>query len=755
MFTKMVLPLLGGSAAVWNTACVFFQGTLLLGYLYAHLSTRYLGHRAQTIVHGCVLALGLVALPIGVASGWTPPTEGAQIPWLIGLLAVSIGLPFFAISATAPLLQRWFAHTDHASAGDPYFLYGGSNLGSLAALLSYPLLVEPKLGLRAQGSTWTLGYALLGAAIATCAAVLWKRYRAEEANTAPSEEQGLVANVTWRLRLHWLALSVVPSALLLGVTRHIGTDIAAVPLLWVLPLALYLLTFVLVFARRPWCSQRWMLLGQVLFVALVVGLYQTNLPNPLLLVPVHIGAMFFTSMVCHGELARRRPVARHLTEFYLWMSIGGVVGGILASIVAPLVFDGVLEYPLALFLALLLRPAPVKPGLIERIVAERFHGERAGPIAARTTRWTLDLALPALVLWLGMAGGSEEGNHWRNWVTGGLGSLLDRFPSLELLPRAELGPIVFALTAAFAFACLSSRPARFALGFLAVMRFTAPDVFGAPPYRLLRERSFFGVYSVHSFDTQVGRFRILLNGTTNHGAQNLDRPLAPTIYYTREGPVGQFFNAIKGTPAAEGRIGVVGLGVGALACFAARDQRMTYYEIDPLDERIARDKKYFTYLSECGKHTDVVIGDGRLSLVKEPDGALGVLVVDAFSGDAIPAHLLTKEAIALYFQKLSPTGFLLLHVTNAYLDLMPVVGNLVADAGLFARSSVGFQPMQTPFGTASDWVVVARKDAALARFAFTNPPWQPVPPVPAAGLWTDDFSNILQALRLEQYGLAQ
>jgi hypothetical protein len=752
MFTKMVLPLLGGSAAVWNTACVFFQGTLLLGYLYAHLSTRYLGHRAQTIVHGCVLALGFVALPIGVASGWTPPTEGAQIPWLIGLLAASIGLPFFAVSATAPLLQRWFAHTDHASAGDPYFLYGGSNLGSLAALLSYPLLVEPTLGLHAQGSSWTFGYALLAAAIATCGAILWKRYRAEEANTAPSEEQGLVKDVTWRLRLHWLALSVVPSALLLGVTLHIGTDIAAVPMLWVLPLALYLLTFVLVFARRPWCSQKWMLRGQVVFVVLVTVLYPSPVPNPILLVPLHFGALFFTAMVCHGELARRRPVARHLTEFYLWMSIGGVVGGILASIVAPLVFHDVFEYPLALFLALLLRPAPAKAGWIERLV-----GERAGPIAARATRWTVDLALPALVLWLGTRGGVDEGNHWRNWVAARLGNVLDAFPSLEphTLPRAELAPIVFALTAALVFACLSVRPARFALAFLAVMRFTAPEVFGSPEYRLLRERSFFGVYSVHAIATPVGQFHFLLNGATNHGGQNLDRPLGPTLYYTREGPVGQFFEAIKGAPAAEGRIGVIGLGVGAMACYAARDQRITYYEIDPLDERIARDERYFTYLSNCGKHLDVVIGDGRLSLAKEPDGTLGILVVAAFSGDAIPAHLLTREAFALYFQKLAPNGFLLLNITNAFMDLMPVVGNLAADAGLFARFSRGFLPTITPFGTPSDWVVVARKENALARFAYATQPWLPLAPDPGMRLWTDDFTNIVEALRWEAYGLTR
>src|SRR5262245_17073413 len=265
MFTKMVLPLLGGSAAVWNTAVVFFQGTLLCGYFYAHLSTRLLGLRRQTILHALVLLSAFLVLPIGVAKGWEPPTAERQIPWLIGLLAVSIGLPFFAVSATAPLLQKWFAHTDHPAAGDPYFLYGGSNLGSLAALLSYPFLIEPALGLHAQGIAWTLGYAALVGTIATCGAILWRRFRADEATSATPDQEGLITDVTWKLRGRWLALSAVPSALLLGVTLHVSTDIAAAPFLWVLPLTLYLLTFVLVFARRPILSPKWMLRAQVLF----------------------------------------------------------------------------------------------------------------------------------------------------------------------------------------------------------------------------------------------------------------------------------------------------------------------------------------------------------------------------------------------------------------------------------------------------------------------------------------------------------
>jgi hypothetical protein len=722
MFTKMVLPLLGGSAAVWNTAVVFFQATLLLGYAYAHFSTRWLGPKAQTLLHGGVLLIGLVSLPIGVV-GWTPPTGETQIPWLIGLLAVSIGLPFFAVSATAPLLQKWFAHTDHAAAGDPYFLYGGSNLGSLVALLSYPLLVEPLLGLHAQGRAWTIGYALLGAAIATCGVTLVRRYRAAEAAGA-AEDEGLIAEVTWKLRARWLALSTVPSALLLGVTLHIGTDVASMPFLWVLPLSLYLLTFVLVFARRQLVPPKWWAHLQVTMVVLVAALFQT--PALWLMLVLHVGAMFATAMVCHGELARLRPRASHLTEFYLWMSIGGVLGGILSAIVAPLVFDGVYEYPLALCAALLLRPWPA--------------GQRAG------WRYALDVALPLGLWWILSRVGTRQA------VIEQVAAVMD-LDLRALLPeqanRLKTGVGVgLAVLGGVPLLCLITSPLRFALGFGAVLLALAPELFGNPKERLTRERSFFGVYAVNREEYMEGLvLHTLQNGTTNHGAQNTGRPLAPVTYYTNEGPVGQFFDIIKSLPTPVERIGAIGLGAGAIAAHVRRDQRMTFFEIDPLDEAIARDPRYFTYLRDAGERVNVVIGDGRLTLAREPDGAFGALIVDAFSSDAIPIHLMTREALALYFQKLTPRGLLLVHITNVYLDLLPIIGNLAADAGLHARTSLGFQPNVTLGGAASDWVVIGRTPQDLQRFAFTHPPWTEVGPAPDHGLWTDDSSSVIEVLR--------
>jgi len=728
LFTKLVLPQLGGSAAVWNTAMVFFQGVLLLGYGYVHLSTRWLGLRRQTLLHALVLLLAALALPIGVAEGWTPPAGDAQVPWLLGLLAVSIGLPFFALAATAPLLQKWFAQSGHAAAGDPYFLYGASNLGSLAALLSYPLLVEPALGLRDQSWAWTVGYALLAAAIAACARVPWRQARAAE--PAPAAEPAQ-ESLPWGLRARWLALASVPSALLLGVTLHLSTDIAAAPFLWVLPLALYLGTFVLAFARRPPVSPRWALRLQLVLVALVAVLFQRQHP---LVLALHLLALFASALVCHGELARLRPAARHLTEFYLWMSLGGVVGGFLAGIVAPLVFDGVYEYPLALFLALCLRPARAR-GAGE--TSRSSEGRRLAPAVGRRA---LDLALPLALWWL-LSPDGQFGGRWHaavDWLAGALGA-------------GALAGVLFGLSVVFALVALRARPLRLALAFVGVLAALVPDYVGAAPFRLLRERSFFGVYTVNALELPEGRFHLLQNGRVNHGGQNMDRPLGPLSYYFREGPVGQFFEVVAEQRPPAQRIGVIGLGAGALACYARHGQRMTFYEIDPLDVRIASDPRYFTYLRDAGERVEVVTGDGRLALAREPDGSLDALVLDAFTGDAVPAHLLTHEAFALYFAKLSARGLLLLNVSNAYLDLPRVVARLAAESGHRARASRGVLPTTTLGATAGDWIVVGRRPEDVARFGWSRPAWDELEAEPGTALWTDDFTDILQVLRFESY----
>ena len=417
MFTKMVLPLLGGSPAVWNTAMVFFQATLLAGYLYAHVLTSVVKAKFRILLHMTVLALAFVVLPIGVAAGWTPPTEDSPIPWLFALLAVSIGLPFFAVSTIAPLLQKWFAQVDHAAASDPYFLYGVSNLGSFLALLGYPTLIEPLLGLDAQGRLWTWGFGLLVVLIGLCALALHRGLGPGRLRGEGEEDSGLVSEVGWRERLHWLLLAFFPSGLLLAVTLHLTTDVAAVPFLWVAPLAVFLLTFVLVFARRPILKHSWMLRAQVLvLIPLSLDFWGFWVLELWLTFLLHLSGLFVTAMVCHGELAKRRPVTRHLTEFYVWMSLGGVLGGIFSALVAPVLFDSVTEYPLLLVLACLMRPT-----LSSRAAHSRY----------------LDLVLPMVLAGLAMVyflpgilpslHRYELGHAYRPLVYGAIGLILYGF----------------------------------------------------------------------------------------------------------------------------------------------------------------------------------------------------------------------------------------------------------------------------------------------------------------------------------------
>lgn len=759
MFTKMVLPLLGGTPAVWNTAVVFFQATLLAGYLYAHLSVRLLGLRRQTLLHAAVLLLPLVALPITVAEGWLPPASAQQIPWLLALLGTSVGLPFFAVSATAPLLQRWFAQTDHPSAGDPYFLYGGSNLGSLIALLSYPVVIEPVLGLRSQSLWWTAGYAGLVAAIAVCGALLWRRTRPVERRSESVGEGGLIQSVTWMLRGRWLLLSFAPSALLLGVTLHIGTDVAAVPLLWVVPLALYLLTFVLVFARRPLLPHSWMLAAQAVVVAAVVVFFQAV--SLFAIFFLHLAGLFVTAMVCHGEMARLRPVPSRLTEFYLFMSLGGVLGGLFAGILAPVLFDAVIEYPAALILALLLRPMPHGTarfwalvgrwsglGALGRRLAGRLPEAAAFLVRVQPHHWLLDAALPLLLWW------ALRDDRWGRAIDELVAWAYEVFAVLERLPFGYVSSTVIAVTLILALLLLARRPLRFALAVAASMAILAGNLLGTPDYLRVRERTFFGVYTVNFVERRSGQFHIFLSGTTNHGAQRLDEGerRIPVTYYTRDGPVGWFFSAARQADRRFDDIAVLGLGVGVLSCYAQPGQSMTFFEIDPAVERIARDERYFTYLSDCGD-AEVRIGDGRLRIASEPDESFDLIVLDAFSSDAIPVHLLTREAFQLYLRKLTPDGMLLVHITNQYVDLQPVISNLAANLGLVARLIEHRNAQISRYQLPSVWVALARTANEAAMLDRSPRVWEVLEHDLGRGIWTDDYSNIVRVLRWSLAGI--
>jgi hypothetical protein len=713
MVAKLLLPLYGGAPAVWNTCMVFFQAMLLAAYCYVHVTSRWLGPRLLAAVQLGLLLLPLWSLPLGLPRSWAVALEQSPVSSLLVLLFYSVGLPFFVIATTAPMLQNWFAHTRHESAKDPYFLYAASNLGSMCALLGYPVLIEPHLRLAEQAWAWSAGYGLLTLLIANCAITLWRAPLATEPRSkAIAQVQQTVERpgLTFRTRLMWIALSAVPSSLMLGTTNYLTTDISPIPLLWVIPLALYLLTFILVFLKTPVVSHGLMVrLLPVLVLPVTLSII-LQLKQPLLiLIPLHLLAFFIAAMVCHGELARSRPSVEYLTEFYLWLSFGGMVGGLFNALLAPVVFRNVIEYPLALVLACLLSPAQ---SFADQKLSDRI----------------LDWALPtALVLIVGALVYVVE---------------ITRPPAagLWLILVIGLGCIV----------CFGQRKraVRFGLGVGAIMLAGFLFYGGGHGELLHQERSFFGVYRV--MKSSEGKYHLFAHGRTMHGQQSQDptRRLEPLSYFTRTGPIGQVFTAVSET-APDVPVGIIGLGVGSMACYASPGQEFTFYEIDPVVERIARNARYFTFMQECRGRRNVVLGDARLTLEKAPDRYYGLFVLDAFTSDAIPIHLLTREAIALYLSKLADNGILALHISNSYLNLKPVLGGLAANEGLIAlgQDDLNISEAESANGkSGSQWVIMGRKREDLNRF-LQDSRWYELNGTDVASLWTDDFSNVLSAVR--------
>lgn len=704
MFTKLVLPFLGGTPSVWNTCLVFFQAALLVGYGYAHISTRLLSARRQTILHLLILALSCLALPLQLRMHGDPPAGAPGILWLLALLAISLGVPFVMLSSGALIAQRWFAGSGHANAGNPYFLYAASNLGSLVALLSYPLLVEPRLTLSAQRAVWSAGYVILVLIVAASSWLLIRNRPADSVATppVPAPEDSIPA-ITHRHRTMWVLYSAVPSSLLLGVTSYISTDIAAVPLLWVLPLSLYLLTFVLVFATRPLVPHSWMLRAEpfVLAVVAIPIFWDANLPLGRGII-LHLTVLFVVAMVCHGELARRKPHPARLTEFFVWIAVGGLIGGVFTALIAPLVFNSILEYPIVLALAGLLRPANPRNGKIQ----------------------LADVLLP--------------------W---GLGAALVLVTSNMSGART---PFAVILTLVFGVILLSfqNRPLRFGLALAAVFwaGWLRSSVAVGRPTVLYAERSFFGVYQVtHEAGSNA---LTLYHGTTLHGAQALipERRLIPITYYHRSGPAGDVFAETPAGTQTGRRVAIVGLGTGTLACYGRKGEQWTFYEIDPVVVGIARDPRFFTFLRDCPPSVRIVLGDARLTLRNAEPNTYDIMVLDAFSSDAIPVHLLTREAMRGYFTILSPHGVIAVHISNRHVDLSPVLAAVARDIGVSARvrRDGKFPAAEMKAGRAeSDWVILARSPADLGAVA-TDARWVTLPQRADVGAWTDDFSNIFR-----------
>ena len=690
LFAKMVLPVLGGSPAVWSTAMVFFQAALLGGYAYAHLLAR-LRPRIQVIVHAACLGLAALALPFHASEAWVPEVGESPALWLLGLMAMVIGAPFFAVSATAPLTLRWFSHTRHPHARDPYFLYAASNVGSIAVLLAFPFILEPALGVRTQAVAWAFGFALLAACVVGCGTTVWNR----PARLGPASAAQPPAA---RQRLGWLAYSAVPSALLLGVTGHITTDIASAPLLWVVPLVLYLLGFVNAFARRPLLRLGPAARGMALALVLLAVVLPWREPAVVFL-PLHLGVFCIVAAACHLELARRRPSPEFLTDYLLCVSLGGVVGGAFVALLAPLVFDAILEYPFALVLAAALLPGR-SPGI-----------KTADVVTAAVILGTIVVGAGVLI--------------WLDW------------------PRPVfLVACVYGVLGAFALS-RQVRPVGFALCILA---FVAAGL--AQPWQdsdtIWRGRSFFGVYRVT--DSVDPPMRSLMHGTTDHGGQTsaADGP-RPTTYHTPASPVAEAFAATQALTEHQ-RVGIVGLGSGAMAYYRRESDSWRYFEIDPLVVWLAVESGYFQMIPEHDPDPSIIVGDARLTLAWEPDRSFDLLIMEAFSSDAIPTHLLTREALALYVRKLADGGVLLLHISNRLLDLEPVVAAVTADLGVAAVIGRSTNPGRDadPTYATSEWVAVAAEQTTLDALGDG---WSPLEPAGSEYVWRDDHASLVQVVR--------
>ena len=712
MFAKMVLPKLGGSPSVWAVSMCFFQATLLAGYCYAHALNRYAPARFAPLIHLLLMAVAAITLPIGLRSGWSEPPAGDAYLWLTGALATGVGLPFFAVAANAPLLQAWFARSGHPHGRDPYFLYGASNCGSLLALLAYPFVIEPTAGLVMQSALWTAGFVALGGTIALSALAMVRALPASgSAAVADASRGGVSARPTWGTRAAWIGLSAVPSGLLVAFSTHLTTDIASAPFLWVMPLALYLLTFILAFREKPIVGLILQQAQPMIVAVVLYGLTQPGRAGWLIVSILGTIAFFLTTLVAHRELYERRPAPEHLTEFYLIMSLGGVLGGVFAAAVAPQIFNVVWEFPL-----LLVAGMACRPGVFQRALDTGEKRRLALIVAISlavmiTARLTMDSGLVSM-------------SRLR-------ASLLCMFGFVALI--SFLSPFRQFLFIALMGAAIAILPSAINNG----------DA----------ERSFFGVHRVYY--TPDKQLRVLMHGTTVHGAERIrdaagrriETPTPATYYY----PGGPMVKGIDAARVASGKLetglvaGVVGLGAGSLACSTRAGESWRFYEIDPVVVKVARDPKRFTFLSRCRPDADIVLGDARLTLTREPAGKFDYLLIDAFSSDAVPVHLLTVEALQLYFDKLAPNGILAMHVSNRHLDLAEVLAAVLKRMPGVQAVLADDQLPNSGYDQATSTVVfMARTDQAMQPLKV----YPYIQPMPETGIapWTDDYSDILGAM---------
>ncbi|CAN5395500.1 fused MFS/spermidine synthase [soil metagenome] len=721
MVTKLVLPMLGGSPSVWNTSMVFFQAALLAGYAYAHALQRVKSMKTQLAVHLALLLVAALFLPLKINGLLGDPNPSAPIGWLLATLALSVGAPFGVLSATAPLLQAWYARVrvGHADGQNPYVLYAASNLGSFLALLAYPIVIEPLMSLSGQRAGWSGGYAAFMLMVVALAIVIWRRRIDLSAEPAPL---AISAPIAWRDKVVLVLLAAAPSSLMLGVTAHLSTDVASAPFLWVIPLALYLLTFVIAFQDKPWIALPiTLVLAGAIGAAVVVFTAFRSTAWPLMFA-MHLLAFFLLALMCHQRLAAKRPAPDRLTEFYLLMSLGGVVGGAFTALLAPVIFNMVWEYPLVLILVGLARP-------LNRSEIRKWE------VIAFVAALLICLAPPVL-------SAAFQADWDMAWAFN------RHFPiRMEQLTMVVLGAAVL-----IAFLIRDRTYAYVAL--LAAMTLSAQYIARGYDWSFT-ERSFFGVMRVANRpDPRLGGdVHVLMHGTTLHGAQARDPRFActPTLYYAPLSPIGQTALAIDRRAGAV-NIGVVGEGAGAMAGYKRGTDRMTFFEIDPMVDRLARDPKWFTYINGCAQNSGpggpirTVLGDARLTMAHEQPGSYDMLLIDAFSSDAVPTHLLTREAIASYLKLLKPTGVVVLHLSNRNLDITGPAEAAARALNAPHLHQIYYEDQNAPdmAEASTEAIILSPTEAGLAEFRV-DPRWESLPD-PQVRPWTDDYVNLFGSL---------
>lgn len=716
----MVLPVYGGVPSIWNVCMFFFQVTLLAGYAYAHVSMKYLRPKWQMVLMLLIVLVSLTLLPFMIDGRSAPPEGTSPAIWLMGRLALSIGFPLFVISCLSPLLQRSFSLSGHRYSIDSYFLYASSNIGSMAALFFYPLVLERLLATGSQSFYWSVGFGILGLMVLACQAVSWKAQARGSGDKAPASPS---IAVSWRRRLFWLFAAFVPSSLLLSVTTYITTDLTPIPLLWVLPLGIYLLTYVIAFSRNPvlphWLVVRWLpffliALVPTLFFQIKFGLFS--------MIPLHLCTLLFVALGCHGELVASRPAVEKLTEFYVFIALGGALGGLCNSILFPMIFKEVLEYPLGMFLACFVINARGKNQ------ASNHHHISIS-----------DAVIPAMGLAVTLA-------ILKGAAVMGVGQETRDIMILMALVYGLMGLITFAMR---------KRPFRFALSYGVLLLSVGMLSIFLQDKSTYVTRNFYGVKKIIVAGTP--EIRYLVHGTIIHGGQFVDGPLkhTPILYFHPSGPLGDVFSAHRSVkPFSD--IAVVGLGVGSIAAYLESGEHVTFYEIDPAIKAIALNPDFFSFISTMKGRYSVVLGDARLKLKEAPDAAYDMIFLDAFSSDSVPVHLLTREAFDMYLSRLKPGGVLVFNVSNKYVELATVIARHARDKGLTCISRYDNIDEKKLIGKAQSEYAVVEKAAPVkpvTRWLVQNKDWKPVLERPGDKAWTDNYSSILSHLIFQHINL--